>query len=473
MTSTVFKWFTITSIALLTGASLSAKPRLIVVVQEGMGHELISAGQLYSDEPALWDWRLDHQWHYQSVATHPLTTRTFPDGTDPAALSAYDPHLAWDGTQVQIAATSGSPATTFRGYRWLIEQATDPLQAATALGSGIPSFKTAVNWMNYPSRSGSPLAPTQQLLEWAHHHGLETALISDMPTGNGVTSIFSGFRSDALDSDTNRFNHIIRERSLDLFVGAGHPRYNELGQALSDPKYTFASQSDWQDLRNRARSSGWNVIFGDENLLGVSSQPRTASERRLVILQFGDTTSTQAIATDASGLSGNLANSMRFQIRMGLDFLNQSDAGFVAFIHLGRLPFLLEGDLQREAVEEVVNAFRVLTLCEDWVDANGGWEQTSLLMVSPYEYGLIWGAGSISFPFAQVTNRGKGRIPGFRLNHRGASAALAPLLVRGAFAKSLNALDQAEDPIYGPFLHLSELGTALKSFVGPVESKVE
>lgn len=473
MITLAFRWIAFAAIGLLCVATLNATQRVIVIVQEGLGHELIAAGQFYSDDASLWDWRLDHQWHYQSMATHPLTTQTSPDGTDPALLPSYDPHSAWDGTVVQIGASSGAPTSSFRGYRWLIERATDPLQAATALGSGIPSYNTAVNWMNYPSRSGSPLAPTQQLLEWADHHELQTALISDMPIGHDVASILAGFRSETRDTGSNRFNYLVRSSQLDLYVGAGHPRYNELGQAHSDPRYVVASQSDWQDLRNRARASGWNVIFGDENLLGVSSQPQQAAERRLVVLQFGDTTSTQAIAADASGLSENLANSMRFQIRMGLNFLNQSQKGFVAFIHLGRLPYLLGAELQREAIEEVVNGFRALTLCEDWIEANGGWKDTSLLMVSPYEYGLTWGAGSTSFPFAQITNRGKGRIPGFRLNHQGPSAALAPVLVRGVFAEQLQQMEQAEDPIYGSFLNASELGAALKRFITPVDSMVE
>lgn len=452
---------------------LSAKPRIILVVQEGLGHELISASHLYSDEPALWDWRLNPNWLSHSIATHPLINRTHPDGTDPAAMPSYDSHLAWDGTAVSVGAGNSAPSTVFRGYRWLIENATDPLQAATALGSGTPSYKTALNWMSYPSRSGSPLPPTQQLLEWANYHGLKTALVSDMPTGHAFASVLAGFRSSSTDSDINRFNHLIRSSPLDLHVATGHPRYNELGQALTEPKYIFSSQSDWQDLRNRARSSGWNVIFGDENLLGISSQKQNNGERRLVILQFGDTTSTQAIAADTSGLSGNLANSMRFQIRMGLDFLNQADEGFVAVIHLGRLPHLLGAELQRESIEEVLNGFRALMLCEDWVDSNGGWQDTSLLLISPYEYGLIWGAGSTSSPYAQITNRGKTRIPGFRLNHQGPTATLAPLLVRGDFAETLVQHEKSSDPIYGYYLPASRLGQLLKSFVTPVETKVE
>jgi len=458
--------------SLVISSAAQAKPRLILLVEEGLGHEMINAARLYSEAADLWDWRLDTNWTYASVSTLPLTTRTAPDGSDPEALPAYDSLKAWDGTEISLTPESLTQ-TTFVGYKWLIENATDRQQVATALGSGTPSFNTSINWLSYPQKSGTPLPPTQQLLEWANYNGLKTGIISDMPFSHGTNTILGGARFASDETAIARFNYIVKSSPLDLYVATGHPKYNELGQALSDPRYVFCTQNDWQDLRAKTRASGWNLIFGDENLMGVNAQSGAKNERRMVILQYGDTTSTDAVSADASGLSASLATSLRFQIKMALDNMNQSENGFVLVIHMGRLPYFLKSELQKESVEEVVNTFRTIVMCEQWVENNSGWDDTSLILVSAYEYGLIWGSESSSFPYAQVTNRGKKRVPGFRINHKGPTAALAPLLIRGDMAKSVSELYQAEDPIYGEYLPISKLGTLLKRFVTKPESKVE
>ncbi len=472
MPNRLYKALAVVAAGVFSISTAHAKPRLIVLLQEGLGHELITAARLYSEETDLWDWRLDHNWTYASLSTLPLTTKTAPDGSDPVALPSYDTIMAWNGTEVALNPENPNQ-TTFKGYKWLIENATDKLQAATAIGGGIPSYNTSINWLPYPAKNGSPLPPTQQLIEWASYQGLKTGVISDMPFSYGTNTILAGARMQTEEPAINRFNYVIKSAPLDLYVASGHPKYNELGQALSDPRYTYCSQTEWQDLRSRGRASGWNVIFGDENLMGISTQTGSNDERRLVILQFGDTTSTEVISADTSGLSGNLSISLRFQIKMALDYLNQSDKGFVAIIHMGRLPYLLKSELQMESVQEVVNTFRAATMCEDWVESHGGWQETSLVVASAYEYGLLWGSGSSSFAYAQITNRGKKRVPGFRVNHKGPTATLAPLLMRGAIVKEVESHFFGEDPIYGRYLASSEFAKLMKSFVTQPESRVE
>ncbi len=466
------KLLAVLTVGMMALPSAQAKPRLILIVQEGLGHEMVTASRLYSENAELWDWRLDHQWTYASLSTLPLTTKTVANGTDPETLPQYDSLTAWSGSEVSVSAEN-SNQTIFAGYKWLIENATDRKQAATAIGSGIPSYNTSINWLSYPAKSGSPLPPDKQLIEWAHYKGLKTGIISDMPFCHDTNTILAGVRFESDESPITLFDYVISSSPLDLYVATGHPKYNELGQALSKPKYVFGSQNDWQDLRSKARSSGWSVIFGDEDLMGFNTQHSEQDSRRLVILQFGDTTSTEAISTDASGLSGNLATSIRFQTKMALDYLNKSDEGFVAVIHMGRLPYLLNAELQKESVEEVINAFQALVMCEQWIDENGGWEETSLVMASPYEYGLVWGASSSSFPYAQIINRGKKRIPGFRLNHKGPTATLSPLLMRGAIVDEVKTHFLNQDPIYGEYLSVSKLGQLMGGFVTRSHSKVE
>ena len=471
-----FQFFRYASVALIACFAINvtvAKPRIIILLQEGLGHEITSAARMYSEEPEIWDWRLDSEWTIRSLSTQPLTTRNQPDGTDPVTRLHYDPLKAWNGSTVSLNPDVTALQTTFEGYQWLIENATDANQAFSVLNSGIPTYNTSFNWLSYPAKTGSPMPAEQLLLEWAKRKGLKTGVVSDMPFSYAGNTILAGARSPNPDNAIARFNQIIKSPYLNLYVATGHPKYNELGQALPEPKYIFCSQNDWQDLRSKGRANGWDVVFGDENLMGINTQTGSQMDKRLVIMQFGDTSSTEALSTDSSMLGANLSASMRFQIKIALSYLDQDSDGFMLIVHFGRLPKLLKADLQKEALEDVINTYKSLNICKDWVNENAGWEETTLMLTSPYEYGLLWGADSASFPFSQISNRGKKRLPGFRVNYQGPTGMLTPLLIRGSLADKAQEFVEGKDPIYGPYLHLEGLNRLLRSFELPEESMIE
>lgn len=408
-----------------------------------------------------------------SLSTQPLTTESRPDGNDPEKRLRYDPLKAWNGSTTSVHEERTTAQPTFAGYKWLIEHASDKNQAVSTLNSGIPTYNTSINWLTYPAKSGSPMPTENLLLEWAKRQGMKTGVVSDMPFSHPTNTILAGARSEDADDSLERFDQILKSPYLDLYVATGHPKYNELGQALSKPEYIFCSKGDWRDLRSRGRNTGWDVIYGDDNLLGVNTQAVRESDKRLVIMQFGDTTSSAGLNTDISGLSSNLSTSMRFQLKVALSYLDRSTDGFMLFIHFGRLPYLLEADLQKEALNEVNNTFKALKVCEDWVDDHGGWDKTSLILTSPYEYGLIWGPDSSTFPYSQISDRGKKRLPGFRVNHQGSTGMLTPLIIRGELAPKISDYTEGEDPVYGSYIHLENLNHLLRSFEHSRQSKIE
>jgi alkaline phosphatase len=444
----------------------TAKTRVVLVVSEGLGHELMTATRAYAEDPSLWNWSIDPDWHRLSLHSTPINTRSIPDGRSPEMSPGYQSLQAWNGSKTTVTDPASTPTgIPFQGYQWLIDQASDRNQALSALSSGIRSYNTSMNWMNNPSRNGAPVPEGQALIEWAKSKGLETGVLSDMPFTQTGPTILAGARSNTTDESMNTFQQVLRQASLNLFVAAGHPRYNEMGQALSDPRYHQVSQNDWQELRSRARNHAWDVVYGDENLLGIHSRPAPSFSKRLVILQFGDTTSTKAMTTDTSGSNRNLSTSVRFQLKLALEYLDRNPEGFLLIVHLGRLPYLIQSELHKETLEEVIVAFKLLQDCHDWLQQQGSWESDSLILASPYEFGLIWGADSSSYAFSQVTDRGKNRVPGYRINHVGPSASLSPMLVKGSLVSPLQHYVEGDDPVYGAYLHSAALSQAIRQLV--------
>lgn len=451
------KWAAFLLLPLSTLFHTEAKHRIIVFLQEGLGHELDRAAKLYSDEETLWDWRYDSNWQVSSLSTLPLVDDREPNQGEPFSKLSYDSLYAWNGSVKQETEETSNLRKTFDGYHWLISNASDARQATSAFSIGQPSFVGASNWHYLPPEDGAPAPYGQHLLEWAHEQGLKTGVVSDMPFTYPTNTILAGAREYEDDEGYERFNQLLQSTHLDLYIATGHPKYNEAGQALSEPKYQFCDPKEWRNLRGHARSLGWEVVFGDENLMGVSSGNNGGHNRRLVILQFGDTSDTSGMQSNTFGLSGNLYSSISFQLKSALSYLDQSEEGFLLVVHLGRLPHFLANEFQFEALQDVLHLYKCLNLTSEWVENNGGWNSTSLLAGSLYEFGLIWGSDSSSFAYSQINDRGKKKVPGMRINHLGSTAALTPLIYRGPSSGSLDDFFEDEDPIYGNYLSLQSL----------------
>jgi len=302
---------------------------------------------------------------------------------------------------------------------------------------------------------------------------MRTGVASDMPFTHTSPHILAGARQEEAEEPYERFLQILNGKALDLYVAAGHPKYDTLGQAKAEPEYLFSKPKDWSNLRSLARELGWEVIFGDENLMGIHSETDRPFQKRLVVSHFGDTTDTRAIRTHASIHSDNLRSSMQYQMKTALSFLNRSDQGFLLIIHLGRLPYLLKNELRLESIQETLHFYESMNAANDWIDQNGGWEETTLIAGSAYEYGLIWGSDSGSFPYSQINDRGPQKVPGFRINHNGPTAALTPLHVKGNQIEALESIADQKDPIYGPYFPLTDLHQWIREIPQKGDSSVE
>ena len=442
-------------------AVVAPRPQIVIVIPEGVGFELMSATEMAGLTDPVPAWGKSLGWTRIALTSYPATRMDRPTGESQEPKLVYNPDNAWSGSPASHPVpVPSTPA--FEGYQWLADTAPDGCAAATALNSGISTYLQSVNWNNSPRGSGRRAESGSTLVEWASISGLSVGFISDMPIGHPAGAALAGLHSSTGEDRSHLIDQYLNSPTLNVVATAGHPQYNALGQAIPAPNFRWITQQQWKDLRTKARSNGWQVIYGDQNLLGINATPSADNPRRFIILEYGDTTEIELSGANHQQLLENLSASLRFQTRMALDYLDRDPDGFMAVIHMGRIPHLLgKGEIE-PALRETAAAHLLLTEIQSWMRDHSANTAQSLVVTPLYEYGLIWGSESARFPFAQAVNRGKGRQPGIRINHAGPTNTLVPVMLRGPVTQFVSPLITGEDPVYGPYLHTTGLHTAIQ-----------
>ncbi len=447
--------------ALLAWNTVSAKTGIVLIVQEGLGQELFYAARLYKPDSSIWQWRIDPDWGSLSLSTYPLQATATPNAAQQDESLLYDPLIAWNGAFAVNPETS-EVESNFNGYKWTVESATDARTASTAITTGFNSFTGSINWLNFPEKKGSPTPLGDHLLEWARQQGLSTGIISNVPFSDPSFQALAGLRVDPRDDDFEFFEAIIQSQSLDLMVATGHPEFDPAGTPLGLPEYNCFTEDDWEDFRRDTNSYNWQTLFGDDDLMSMNTEPSDMPQKRIVLQEFGDTRDVERLNIGFSLTEKSIQNSMRIQTLKGLEHLNQNPEGWLLIVHLGQLPHIIKADRLQFALEQVTNNLHLMYTINEWLSENGVWAQNSLIYSSSYEYGLIWGSDSLNFPFAQILDRGPNRLPGMRVNHKGPTNSLVPLLYRGQIKNQIDILERKEDTIYGEYLHLTSINQSIK-----------
>jgi alkaline phosphatase len=103
-----------------------------------------------------------------------------------------------------------------------------------------------------------------------------------------------------------------------------------------------------------------------------------------------------------------------------------------------------------------------------WVESHGGWQENLLVITADHETGYltgpapldgVWPACRLKVP---LEPRGKGRLPGMVLNGNSHTNSLVPLFAAGPGSEALAARAVGRDPVRGPYLDNTDIGSVLQ-----------
>ena len=361
------------------------------------------------------------------VTTYPLNTGTSPTG-NPELQCGYDSHAAWSCTPAE----SGLP---FSGYNYLCSGVTDSAAAATAMSSGIKTYNGAIGVDN----CGLPVV---SILRKAKDAGKSTGVVTSVPFSHATPAAFAAHELSRA-SYASIAHQMLSDGDIDLVMGCGHPLYDSDGVSRPAAAYTYILEEDWALLSAgtfSGRSGIWTYIESMDDFVSLATSPGklplAGIPRVYAALQQKRTSAVQG--EDLSNPSGirfiSGVPDLKTMSLGALASLAADPDGFFLVIEGGATDFAAHAHQKGQLIEEAEDFNRAAEAVTAWVDANGGWARTLLVITSDHGNGLVLGPDAGVTAFQAVGNRGKGVMPGMSFQAAGHTNELVRLWAKGAYS---------------------------------------
>lgn len=416
------------------------------------------------------------------VATFPLTTANAPTGVSTATVG-YDPGRAWD------TGPTAEPALPFAGYRYLARTPTDSAAAGTAMASGVKTYNNAINHDNH----GRPVAFATLT---ARAVGKATGVVTSVPFSHATPAAF-GAQNASREAYHAIARQMLSQGHLDLIMGTGLPGYNVNGtpcERLADGESAmgrddpdeFVSAEDAAALAAgrlvpAGSAQAWRVIRDKAEFEAVAegrpghAGPLLGSPRIAKTLQ--QTRQARFTGQDPGNPSGDAyvatVPTLATMARGALRHLSaQSGDGLFLMIEGGATDWAAHtshcgtqwsyGPCPPEPeygrlIEETLDFNDAVAAVVEWIEANGGWERTLLIVTTDHDNSMPMGPDAQAQPYQPVVNHGRGRMPGISFRPTGDhSNALVPLWAKGAGAERFATRVRGVDPGYAAHVGLND-----------------
>jgi alkaline phosphatase len=416
---------------ILVAATAQAAPPKVVILMigDGMGFNQVLAADYYQHGESG---RQPHE----SPEFVRLAVSTYPAG------GSYDPQAAWSDPN------------------YINKGCTDSAAAATALSTGVKTKNGQLG-----------LGPNGERLEtmtdFMHAHGRAVGVVTTVPITHATPAGFV-----AHQMSRGRYTEIAREMLLEspvrVVMGGGHPDFDDDGKPSTEPdeadRYQYVGGKDtWEMLHDPAKS-GWKVIQEPAEFKSLAE--KAAGNERILGVMRSYSTSQVARA----GHDDNIRDDAPYETPRRTDVPTLADMsrgainvlkggdGFFLMIEGGAIDWSGHKQAYGRMVEEMVDFNDAVAAVIDWVNREGNWDNTLLVITADHETGRLSGPEGAR----EVENAGRGVLPKGGYTAKGHTNSLVPLFARGQGTDILKKYADEQDPVRGPYLDNTEVAKSIR-----------
>jgi alkaline phosphatase len=385
-------------------------------------------------------------------------------------LSGTEQGLVCHGFPVKLAVSTFSaksmgydPKTAKTNVNYVKLFPTDSAAAATAMATGVKTSDRSLG-VDVEGR------PMSNAVEVAVAHGRVAGLVTTVPLSHATPAAFA-----AHCAERNSYAEIAREMigksPLTVLMGGGHPDFDADGGSRPVRNYDYVGGPElWETLkRNEAMGAlgAWTVVQDKDSfialttgavparVLGVAPVFRTLQQDRRPGRDWNNDGRTDAQdAALAPAFGDPMVKSVPTLSEMSigaLRVLNAGTKGFFLMIEGGAADWASHSNQGGRMIEELADFHAAIQSVCQWVEANGGWDQTLLIVTADHETGYLHVKGPGE----------KGRMPDLGWDQKDHTNQLVPLFARGCFSDRFARRVRGTDPAHGPYIDNTDIGRIL------------
>ncbi|MCC6124586.1 MAG: alkaline phosphatase [Pirellulales bacterium] len=447
--------------SVLAISSAQAAKNVIVMISDGAGYNSWLAASMYQGKVGKQAYDRPG-WVKLSCATYPLNRKNKPTGNDEQDKAvAYDPFKAWDASRIE------SKPGEFAGYAYLKSTPTDSAAAATAMASGRKTYNTSINWDN---RNRPMIGAT--IAEIAKSRSKSAGVVTSVPWSHATPSGFGGAHNVSRNNLAEIANEMLGAAWLDVIMGAGNPDFDADGRPRKKPKpsdYTYVGgKKTWELLKNDRHPAGWKLLENKEDfeklaegnepppakLLGIPQVATTLQQKRARVTLGSGGEKRPPVEPFETPLTASVP-SLAAMSKAAIRALEKNPNGFYLMIEGGAVDWANHANQPERTIEEQVDFVQAVDAVVAWIEQNGGWDDTLLILTADHECGNLWGPDSDKTPYQPLVDNGPGKMPGMKHNHAGHANSLVPLYARGADAERFKKLVKGKDEMAAAVWNIS------------------
>ena len=395
--------------------------------------------------------------------------------------------LTCDAFPVKLAVSTFSatgqgydPARAARDPEYIKMKPTDSAAAATALASG---YKTSNGSLGVDVH-GRPLSNTTEMAASA---GRSVGLITTVPFSHATPAGFA-----AHDQDRDKYSGIAEEMvlrcPLTVLMGCGNPDYDTNGKARPVPFiFDFVGGIGlWEKIRHgeavgvkngRSPAGPWTFVesrasfvalatgAAPARVIGVAAAHKTLQQERAASKDWNGDGKIDAADAAAEPAFGDpftaTVPTLAEMTRASLNVLDDNPRGFFLMVEGGAVDWAAHNNQGGRMIEEMAGFDEAIKAVCDWVDTNGGWSNSLVIVTADHETGYLQGTDGAaeSAPcYKPVTISEKGKMPGMTWLLKSHTNQLVPLYAKGCYADRFADKVRGTDPLRGPYVDDTDIG---------------
>ena len=456
LTATLLPVFMVACMSAQQAVQPSSAPKnVIVFVSDGMGYYHVDAASIYE---------------YGETGTQPY--EQFPIQLGMATYAAtghsYAGNAAW------------------KDFDYVRRHATDSAAAATAMSTGVKTYGGSIGL-------DMEKQPLRHMADAAKDLGKSVGIVSSVQLPHATPAGFIA-HNERRGNVEEISRQMIMEKRADVMMGTGHPDYDGDSKPVDEPSYHLVGGEEvWNMLTSGGVSVGdqtvadangdgapdaWTLVQTKEEfealvegdtparVLGIPMVPRTLQRDR-----SGDR---KAVPPYVHPLIETVPT-LETMTRGALNVLGKNPEGFFIMIEGGAVDWAGHGNESGRMIEEMVDFNQSVAAAIEWVEANGGWEETLMIVTADHETGYLTGPGSgnieqpdgtVEMVMNPLVNNGKGNLPGMQWHSGGHTNVLVPFYAKGAGSDQILRYADEWDPVRGYYINNTDFAKAVFTLYG-------